>query len=130
MSDTALKIWTNIPDGSTLEVWLDSESDTWAGSARLLTSRPTGSQQQEQWSHSQLSPGPKRKKLVAGRGYTVRLTVAFAGADPATVTMRSRVVKADGSTFGAPWGYRVRGKAGRVDRATVIAVPKPPVDAS
>jgi len=130
MADTALKIWSNVPDRSILEVWLESETDTWAGGARLVTSRPTGSQQEEQVVHAQLSPGPKRQTLVAGRGYTVRLRVAFAGSAATTVMMRARIVKPGGSTYGSPWGYRVRGTNAEVQRATVIAVAKPPADGS
>ncbi len=126
MSDTALKIWINVPDESRLEVSLDSEADSWSGNARLVTSPQSGSQQQVQWSHAQLHSGPKRHPLASGRGYTVRVRVAFTGEEAATVTMRSRIVKSNGTTYGAPWAYRVRGTNGEVQRATVIAVTKKP----
>lgn len=126
MSDTALKIWSGVPDGAVLEVSLASTAETWTGGARLVVSDPDGSGTEQMWGHDDLRPGPKRCALEAPRGYTVRVRVGFAGTDQVWVTIEARIVKSDGSQFGSGYSYMVSGRSPEVERATIIAVTKKP----
>ena len=124
MPDTALKIWSAVPDGSTLEVSLTSAAGSWAGGARLIVSEPDGSSSEEIWSHAELNPGPKESALETPNGYTVRVRVGFAGSEPVQVAIVARIVKGDGSQFGSGYSFPVSGSSSDVKRATIIAVTK------
>jgi len=124
MPDTALKIWTGIPAGSRLEAWIESASTQWGSDAHLVISHPGGTQDEQDWKHDELHPGPRTLVLQAGNGYTVGVRVSFTGSVPANATIRARVVKPDSSVYGSEYAYTVSGKAVEVARSSIIAVTK------
>lgn len=116
---SSLHAWQNVPDGSKLELRLESDGD-FVGGARLVTD--TGAE--EQWSHTDLNPGPKRKTLKSPRDYVVRVRVAFVKPDVVSVTIIARIVKPDGNTHGTTYRHTVSGKREKVRRATIIVKTK------
>jgi hypothetical protein len=97
-----LKIWNRVQDQSVLEVWVEADDGApLVASARLLDD--LGNQQQ--WSDGDLRPGPATHTLRVPLGYVVRLRVFFGG--NGKVTLRSRIVKPDGSTHGDSYSYAV-----------------------
>lgn len=122
MPDTALKIWVGIPVGSRLEVWIESTSTQWGSDAHLVVSHPGGTQDEQDWSHDELHPGPRTLVLEGGNGYTVGVRVSFKGNVPSSATIRARVVKADNSVYGSSYAYTVSGTALDVARSSIIAV--------
>jgi hypothetical protein len=116
MSDGSIKIWQQIVDSSTLELWLESVDGGFLGTAACIAD----SGAEEDWPHDQLVPGPKRKKLASPRMYATRIRVAFTAPAQTTVTIRARVVKPNGSVHADPYAYTVKGKKGTIRRATII----------
>lgn len=126
MPDTALKIWVGIPDGSRMEVWLESTSSQWGGGGGLVVSHQDGTQTVSEWRHEQLHPGPVAVELKTGKGYTARVRVGFTGDTPVSVTIMARIVKPGGLVFGSEYAYVVSGRRNDVARSTIIAVVKRP----
>jgi hypothetical protein len=124
MPDTALKIWVGIPAGSRLEVSIESASTQWGSDAHLVIAHPGGTQDEQDWSHDELHPGPRTLVLEGGNGYTVGVRVSFTGSVPVNATIRARVVKPDGSVYGSAYAYTVSGTAIEVARSSIIAVTK------
>ena len=113
---SAYKLWTKVPNGSRLEVSLDSEDEEFVGGARLVDDQGV----EEPWTHEQLHPGPMPRKLSVPRVYTVRVRVAFTGKETATVEIKARIVKQDGANHGDPYSYTVSGKNEDIERATIV----------
>jgi hypothetical protein len=66
----------------------------------------------EEWSDSDLHPGPKTQRLRNDRDYAVDVIISFASAAPTTATVAATVVKANGEAFGRPREAQLRGKNG------------------
>ncbi len=116
---SSLRAWQNVPDGSKLELRLECSGD-FVGGARLVTD--TGAEQQ--WAHTDLNPGPKRKTLRSPRDYVVRVRVGFVKSDQVSVTLVARIAKPDGNTHGNLYRHTVSGKREQVRRATIIVKTK------
>ena len=111
---SAIKIWQKVPDGSQLVLSIASEGNIVAG-ARLVDDKGS----EEQWPHEQLVPGPKRKRLRSPRRYSIRIRIAFSGAQT-TATIKAKIVKPDGQTHGNPYNHTVQGVNGTIRRATIL----------
>jgi hypothetical protein len=113
---SSIKIWARVPDGSKLEVSVTKDSGTIVGAARFRRDDGT----EEEWVHSQLSPGPKTKLLRSPHDYAVTLRVEFTGAGTSGATIDARIVKPGGDVHGSPYSYSVTGAKGDDARATVF----------
>ena len=112
---SSIQAWQNVPDGSTLELSLESDGD-FVGGARCVLD--TGGE--EQWAHGQLIPGPKKKKLTAPRDYSIRVRVGFVTSETVSVTIVARVVQPGGSQHSVTYRHTVKGKRDQAKRATII----------
>lgn len=101
-----LKIWSRVPQGSTLELSAASPEETFDVRARYV---PTDGNS-EVWLRPDLVPGPKRKRLTSTS--VVRLLVSFLSAEEQDVEVRARVVKPNGTVHGDPYRETFRGKGG------------------
>lgn len=119
---SSLYLKNRIPDGSTLCISIVEPEGvppgSFVGSARLV--REDGSE--EIWDDDMVHPGPKCRKLASPNGYVWRVRVEFAGASDETAVIRAVITKPDGSGFSEPYEYKVSGKNGCIERATIIAV--------
>lgn len=113
---SSFKHWLRVPDGARFELEVESESDTFVASARLVDDRG----REESWVDADLVPGPKRKTIRAPRDWAVRVRVAFTGRDLAHAIVRARLEKPDGSTHGRPFACEMSGRSGEIRRATVV----------
>jgi hypothetical protein len=112
-----LKIWNRVPDGSVLEVWVESDEEApLSAGARLLDDQG----EELEWKDPDLRPGPATHVLEKPKSYVVRLRVFFAGEGEGVI--RARIVKPDESIHGDPYSYLVTGNAGDVVRATIVVV--------
>ena len=113
---SSLKIWIRVPDKTDLELWVESADDKWVSGARLIDDQGN----EQQWSDTDLHPGPATKRIRSPRSWTARVAVSFTG--KATATIRARLVKQNGDVHGKPYAYKVSGNSGDVGRATIIAI--------
>ena len=113
---SSLQAWQNIPDGSTLKVSLESAGD-YVGDATCTTiGGPV-----EQWSHGEMDPGPKTKKLDSPHDYSTRVDVGFVKPEAVSVTVTARIVKPDGTQQSSTYTHAVSGTNGETAAVDIIA---------
>ena len=113
---SSIQIWGKVPDGSKLELSVETTTGKCVSGARLRENDGT----EEQWVDSQLNPGPKRKTLRSPRNYVVTVRVMFTGADQSAATISASITKPDGTTHSDPFNYEISGSKGDVERATIL----------
>lgn len=113
---SAIKIWSKVPDRSTLEIQLESNDENWVGGARLVDDEGN----EELWTHAQLHPGPMIRELRVPHLYTVRLRVGFLASEPSSVDMHALILKPDGTVHAGPWSHTVAGKKDDIARASLV----------
>ena len=113
-----LRIWRGIPAGSRLEMGVVPPEGTegkFTARARVLE----GAQEWTNYDDEVLREEPPAiHPLVVPNAYVVRIRVAFADHDEASI--RALVRKSDGRFYGAPYQYTVEGAPGDVARATLV----------
>lgn len=117
---TNLKIWMRVPDGSTLEMWVDplehGEEYPWASSARIVD----GQGNERQVSDGELTPGKATEPIQRPKVYAVRFAAGLTGA--ADGTFHARILRPDGAVFGQEFTMPITGVNGDVVRATIGVV--------
>jgi hypothetical protein len=117
-----LLIWTRVPKGASLEVEVHATSGKCVTNAEFVTQKPNDSQTTELWTDAELQPGPRPAKLHPPNEYATFVRVTFPGKTMSTADVTARIVKADGSTFGAEKTASVSGRKGDPPRLVTVIV--------
>lgn len=108
-----LNIWWQVPNGSTLKVWVDDQGSQILARARVLRSNDT----EEVLQHDDLVPGPADVSIENDLTSVVRPAIVFQGANTELATIHAQVIDPQGNVI-PDWAgndrydYNVQGKAG------------------
>jgi hypothetical protein len=106
-----LMTWRRIPSGCKLEVSLTPVPGEFTATGEVFPIGPTNPASQE-WSDTDVHPGPKVFTIGSGKDYIVDLVVTFVSAAASEATVNVRVVKPDGTSFGRPRSATLTGRIG------------------
>ena len=117
-------IWTQVPDGSKLEVSVTLAANS-AGTAFVANAYCDVDQgTDEEWVHGDLVPGPKEKALVSPRMYGIRINALFADTKQTTVEVEARVIEPNGQTKEPRFCHQLSGTTGDTDFVRLMIATK------
>jgi hypothetical protein len=93
-----VKIWLNVPDGSTFEASASGTTDNWS----ILVDIDSDTGEETEWTRDDLDPGPATMTVRSPHTYTGRVDIEVVGDAPAAVTFTGKIVKPDGTTYQQP----------------------------
>jgi hypothetical protein len=118
---TQQRLFVLVPDGSTLEWTLSSESEDFIASADAARN----GEQFKSWKHEDLANQTvELKPLESPDRYILLLQIAFTGTAQTEVSLLVRVVRPDGTVHSSPWNPTFQGKKPEVHQAIVSVLTK------
>lgn len=113
---SSLKVWNDVPDGSTLELSLTPAGGAFVGRV-VLAIRGV---EAEQWPDEEIHPGPRQRSLSADdRRYSVNVFVGFAGGQE-TAILSAVLLDSSGDPIDEPYIHAMPGQNGDVKTATIL----------
>ena len=94
-----VKIWLNVPDGSTFEATASGTTDNW----EMTVDIDSDTGEETEWSRADVDPGPATMTVNSPHRYTGRVDIEVVGAPPAAVTFTGRVIRPDGTPHQGPF---------------------------
>lgn len=120
MSDKE-RLYVLVPDGSTLEWTLTSESKDYIASAEMAVNGTSF----KRWEHLELADKTVRfSPLERPKRYILLVQVAFTGTEKVDVKLKAQVLRPNNSTHSKPWSTTLSGKKPAVDQAVITVITK------
>lgn len=112
---SSLKIWNDVPDGSTLTLELVPASGSFIGQAILgIRGIPV-----ERWADPEIHPGPKPRILASDdERYNLIVTATFGL--PENAILVARITRPNGTPHETPYIHPMSGANGEVDSAAIL----------
>ena len=103
-----VKIWLNVPDGSTFEASGSGTTDNWD----ILVDVDSDTGEETEWSRHDLDPGPATMTVHSPHTYTGRIDIEVTEDSPASVTFNAKIIRPNGTVHQTPFTITTPATAG------------------